>query len=154
MSSATEIVNAFMQALETKEYARAGDYLSDSFFFIGFTPRPLTKSQFLEVMSRLAAGFPDLSYTFHGVYEDTATAEGTPVRGTVRITGTQTDSFTLSPLGLAPIPQTARSIALPEETWEYLIRDNAIASIRVDHVPGGGIEGLLSQLGISDPIIQ
>jgi hypothetical protein len=154
MSNATEIVNAFMLALEEKDYTRAGGYLADTFFFSGFTPQPLSKGSFLEVMSGLAVGFPDLVYHFHTVHEGTATEEGTLVKGTVRITGTQTDSFTLPPLGLAPIPQTAKSIALPETTWEFLVRDNAIASIRADHVPGGDIEGLLNQLGISDPIIQ
>jgi hypothetical protein len=80
--------------------------------------------------------------------------EGTQVTGTVRITGTQTDSFILPPLGLAPIPQMARSVSLPETTWEFLVRDGQIASIRVDRVPGADMEGLLNQLGISDPIIQ
>ena len=154
MSEATEIVSAFMAALETKEYGKAGDYLFDTFFFSGFTPKPLPNDQFIMVMSGLTAGFPALSYNFHNVQEVDNTAEGAQVTGTVRITGTQTDSFILPPLGLAPIPQMAGSISLPETTWKFLVRDDKIASIRVDRVPGADMEGLLNQLGISDPIIQ
>lgn len=154
MSQATEIVTAFMGAMETKEYGRAAGYLADTMLFYGFTPKPLPRDQFMMVMSGLTAGFPDLSYNFRNVQEVDVTIEGTRVTGSVRLTGTQTDSFILPPLGLAPIPQTAGSISLPEETWEFLLREGKIASIQVDHVPGGGIEGLLNQLGISDPIIQ
>lgn len=154
MTSATETVNAFMQALEAKEFSRAANYLSDTLSFIGFTPRPLTKKQFVIVMEGLTEGFPNLSYNVYDVKEVDDTLEGKRVRATVHITGTQVDSFVLPPLGLAPIPQTGRSISLPEETWEALIRDDVISTIRVDGVPGGGMEGLLNQLGIDDPIIQ
>jgi hypothetical protein len=154
MTSATETVNAFMQALEVKEYSRAANYLSDTLFFIGFTPRPLSKKQFVTVMEGLTDGFPNLSYNVHDVKEVDDTLEGKRVRATVHIAGTQVDTFVLPPLGLAPIPQTGRSISLPEETWEYLIRDDVISTIRVDSVPGGDMEGLLNQLGIDDPIIQ
>jgi len=154
MASAKEIVNTFMQTLEAKEYSRAANYLSESLTFIGFTPRPLTKEQFVTVMKGLTDGFPNLTYNVHDVKEVDDTLEGKRVRAAVHIAGTQVDSFILPPLGLAPIPQTGRSISLPEESWEYLIRDDAISTIRVDRVPGGGIEGLLHQLGIDDPIIQ
>lgn len=154
MSIATETVNAFMQALELKDYRRAASNLADGMFFSGFTPKPLPKDQFISVMEGLTEGFPDLSYMFHGVKELDNTSEGAIVTGSVHITGTQTDSFQMPPLGIGPIPQTAQTISLPEETWEYLVRDGMIASIRVDLVPGGDMEGLLNQLGIDYPIIQ
>jgi len=46
------------------------------------------------------------------------------------------------------------SVSLPEEHWRYVIRDNKIARIIIDRVPGGGITGLLHQLGVDVPIIQ
>jgi hypothetical protein len=154
MTRAVEIVNAFMQALEAKEFTRAANYLPDSMLLIGFTPKPLSKKQFIDVISELSQGFPDLAYNFHGVEEIDETMEGSRVRAAVQITGTQVNSFQLPPLGISPIPQMAGSISLPEENWEYRIEDNVIASIRVDSQPGGGVEGLLNQLGIKAPIIQ
>jgi hypothetical protein len=154
MTHATEIVTALMQALEAKEFTRAAGYLSDAMILTGFTPAPLSKNQFINVMSELAEGFPDLDYNFHGIEEYEQTMEGSLVKGMVQITGTQVDSFKLPELGIGPIPQLAGSVSLPEEQWEYLVDNNAIASIRVDRKPGGGIEGLLNQLGIHDPIVQ
>ena len=154
MTHTTDIVNAFMQALEAKEFTRAADYLSDSMIFTGFTPASLSKNQFIHVMSELAEGFPNLAYNFHGVEEVAETMGGNRVRGRVQITGSQVNSFQLPALGIGPIPQMAAPVALPEENWEYQFEDNTIASIRVGRKPGGGIEGLLNQLGIKDPINQ
>ena len=154
MTRAIEIVTDFMQALEAKEFTRAADYLSDSLIFTGFTPVPLHKNQFINVMSELAEGFPNLSYGFHGIEEVAETMGGSRVRGAVQINGSQVNSFQLPALGIGEIPQMARSVLLPEENWNYQIENDTIASIQADSVPGGDIEGLLNQLGIHDPINQ
>ncbi len=154
MTGAKEIVYDFMQALDAKEFTKAAGYLADSMIMSGFTPAPLTKNHFMLVMSGLAEGFPNLAYNFHATEESAETTEGSQVRGTVQLTGSQVNSFQLPPLGIGPIPQLARSISLPEEYWEYRVKNNLIASVRVDRKPGGGIEGLLNQLGIHDPIVQ
>ncbi len=76
------------------------------------------------------------------------------MRGTVQMAGSQINSFKLPPLGIGPIPQMAGSISLPQEYWEFEVKNNLIAGIRVERKPDGGIEGLLNQLGIHDPIVQ
>lgn len=154
MTGATEIVNDFMEALAAKEFTRAANYLADSMIMSGFTPAPLTKNHLMLVVSGLAEGFPNLAYNFHATGESAQTEEGSQVRGTVQVGGSQANSFELPPLGIGPIPQMARSVSLPEESWEYRVKNDMIASIRVERKPGGGIEGLLNQLGIHDPIIQ
>ncbi len=154
MAQAKEIVNDFMQALEAQEFTRATGYLEDFMIFTGFTPAPLSKKHFIYVMSGLTEGFPKLAYNFHVTDELAETTEGSRVRGTVQMTGAQVNSFKLPPLGIGPIPQMAMSVSLPEENWEFDVKNNLIAGIRVDRKPGGGIEGLLNQLGIHDPIVQ
>jgi hypothetical protein len=154
MTSESAIVVAFMEALEAKEFTRATGYLADTATVAGLTPAPLSKNHFIGVMSELAEGFPDLVLNFHLIGEAGQTEEGSQVRGTVQMSGTQVNSFELPALGIGQIPEMGRSISLPEEIWEYLVRENVIASIRVERKPGGGIEGLLNQLGIHDPIEQ
>lgn len=154
MASAIETVTTFMQELESKEFEKAASHLSDSFFFTGFTPQPLNKPQLISVMSGLSEGFPNLLFNLQNVHEGDDTMEGKRVTGIVKLMGTHTDTFVLPALGLAPIPETAISISLPEESWEYLLKGEIIASIQVKTAPGGDIEGLLNQLGISDPIYQ
>ena len=152
--SPVDIVKDFMIALESKDYDTAASYLSDDFVFSGWTPQPLDKDQFMTVMGELKAGIPNLSYHFHTVRDVQDLVQESNVKAAIQMTGTQTDSFILPPLGLPPIPQMARSVSLPEEHWDYTLQNGKIVKITVQRVPGGGIQGLLRQLGIELPIIQ
>jgi len=154
-TTATEIVTAFMEALETKEFDKAATNLSDIFQFSGSTPLPLNKDQFIRYSSDLAEGMPNLSYHFHDIQEVEETlGEGDRVRAAIQITGTHTNTFQIVPLGLPLMPETNNSVSLPLEHWEYVVKGNTIASLRVEQVAGGGIAGMLQQLGIDIPIIQ
>jgi len=151
---AAEIVTAFMEALEAKEFDKAATYLSDDFQFTGSTPRTLNKDQFIRVSSELAEGMPDISYHFHDLQEvEEQQGEGNRERATIQISGTQVNSFELVPLSLPTIPETGLPVSLPEAHWEYLVRGDTITAIDVEQVPGGGISGMLQQLGINIPII-
>jgi predicted ester cyclase len=151
----TEIVRAFMEALEFKEFDKVATYLSDNFQFSGSTPQPLNKDNFIAYSSALATGMPNLTYHFHDLQEVVERlGEGNRVRATIQITGTHTNYFQIMQFGFPPIPATNKSVSLPEEHWEYAVKDNTIASIHVEQVPGGGITGILEQMGIDIPIIQ
>lgn len=151
MTDAEQIVKTFMLALQAKEFDRAAGCLSDGLIFSGFTPRPLAKDEFMTLVKELAEGFPNLTYTVRNLEEVKDTSEGKKVTGTVQITGRQDNSFTLQSLGIGPIPQMAASVTLPEQTWDFRLRSDSIDTIRVNHVQGGGIDGLIQQLGISFP---
>jgi hypothetical protein len=98
---------------------------------------------------------PNLSYHFHDLPEVAERlGEGNRVRATIQITGTHTTDFQVLILGFPPIPATNKSVLLPEEHWEYAVKGNTIAFIRVEQVTGGGIAGILEQLGIDIPIAQ
>src|SRR5215469_4707951 len=153
--TATEIVTAFMEAFEAKEFDKAASYLSDNFQCSGSTPQPLNKDKFMSYASALATGMPNLSYNFRDIREvDESLGEGSRVRATIQITGTQTNVFEIAPLGLPLIPETNKSVSLPAQHWDYVVKGNAIAFIRVEPVSGGGITGILEQLGIDIPIVQ
>ena len=144
-----DIVKNFMIALDNNEQDQWGDYLADDFTFSGWTPKSLTKSDFLNVMAGLKEGLPGLIFNLHNVQED-----GDKVLGTWQVVGYQTDSFSLPALGLPPIPQMARSVSLPTEDVTYIAENDHIVLIFVQSNSEGGIKGLLRQLGINVPIIQ
>jgi hypothetical protein len=144
-----DIVRNFMTALDNNEQDLWGDFLADDFTFSGWTPRSLTKSDFLSVMAGLKEGLPGLIFNLHNVQED-----GNKVLGTWQVVGYQTDSFNLPALGLPPIPQMARSVSLPTEDVTYIVENGHIVLIFVQPNSEGGIKGLLRQLGINVPIIQ
>ena len=145
----TDSVRNFMSALETNDQESASGYLADNFLFSGWTPRPLNKQNFLGLIAGLKEGIPGLIFNLHNVQEQDA-----KVTGTIKISGYQSDSFILPQLGTPPIPQTASSITLPTEDVTYILNNNQISSLSVQHVEGGGIHGLLRQLGFDLPIIQ
>src|SRR5690349_2863516 len=130
--TATEIVTAFMEALELKEFDKAAVYLADNFQFSGSTPVSLNKDKFISYSSALAAGMPNLSYHFHDIREVVERlGEGSRVRATIQMTGTHTNDFQVLLLGFPPIPATNHSVLLPEEHWEYAVKSSTIAFIRV-----------------------
>jgi len=154
MTDASNIVTAFMQALETKDFDGAASYLSEDFYFGGSMPRPLNKDQFIKFSQELAQGIPNISYHFHDLHEVEESEEGNREVATIQITGYQTDALNLYQLSLPPIPQLDKTISLPEEHWEYVVQENVIVAIDVEHVPNGGVVGLLHQLGVDVPVIQ
>lgn len=156
MASATEIVAAFMAALEAKEFDTATSYLSDDFIFSGSTPQPLNRNQFITTMSGLASGIPNLSYHFRDIHDILGQQQWQEerVESTIQMTGTQTESFELQWLSLPIIPQMGKSVSLPQEHWQFSVKGDKITMLTTDRVPGGGITGLLGQLGIDTSVIE
>jgi hypothetical protein len=50
-------------------------------------------------------------------------------------------------MGTPVIPQTANSVSLPAEDVTFMVEQGKIASMNVQSVEGGGINGLFHQLG-------
>lgn len=150
-----DIVKQFMFALQSQEFTLASDYLADDFTFTGMLPRPLNKKQFITLMKELKYGMPNLSLNVQNIHEmNNELKQEQSAECTVQLTGTQSNAMELVPLSLPTIPQTNRRIILPEEQWRFTFENDKIAAIVVPPVPGGGIPGLLHQLGIDIPIIQ
>ncbi len=147
--SAIDSVRAFVTAIENNEKEGTVDPLADDFLFSGWTPKPLNKADFITTFSELKSGIPSLMFNLHNLTE-----EGNAVTGSMQIAGYQSDAFSIPPLSLPPIPQMARSVSLPVEDVRFQLSNNKITAWTVHHVPGGGIQGLLRQLGFDAPIIQ
>lgn len=144
------LIRAFMTALEENNKEEFETYLADDFLFSGWTPRPLHRTGFLDLIGGLKAGIPGLIFNLHNVnVPDTST-----VTGTWKIAGYQSDSFIIPALGLPPIPQMAASISMPTEDVEYKLARDKIVNITVAHTVGGGIKGLLHQLGVDIPLVS
>ncbi len=66
----------------------------------------------------------------------------------VQITGTHTRDLVLPVPGMPPIPATGKRVSLPEEHITFTFKGDTLASLTSDNVPGGGIPGLLAQIGV------
>jgi hypothetical protein len=147
--SPSENVKNFMTALDDNNLESAADYLADDFVFSGWIPKPLHKDGFFNLISGIKEGIPGLAFNLHNVLE-----EGKTITGNIHVTGYQTDSFIIPVLGTPPIPQTANSVSLPSEEVTYRVEQNLIIMFDVKEVEGGGIVGLIKQLGIDLTIVQ
>ncbi|HLI88392.1 MAG TPA: nuclear transport factor 2 family protein [Ktedonobacteraceae bacterium] len=143
-----DTVKSFMSALEGNDFDQAADYLADTFIFSGWTPQPLDKRSFMGLMQGLKSGIPGLIFNLHNVDE-----QDNKVTGTLQIAGYQTASINLPQLNLPPVPQMGRSVSLPTENVEYTLANDQIVRIDIERVSGGGVAGLLHQLGVDIPYV-
>ncbi len=150
-----DIIKQFMIALESQEFTQASDYLADDFTFTSNLPRPLNKRQFIMLMKELKEGMPNLSLNMRDIHETSnQLKQEQNAECTVQLTGTQSNIMELVPLSLPPISETNRLVRLPAEQWHFTFENDKVATIVAPPVPGGGIPGLLAQLGVDIPIIQ
>ncbi len=142
----TETAKAFSAALESRDFDRAASYMTDDFVFSGPVPQPIGKQEFIAVQSAFEDAFQDWSFNSHDEVE-----QGDKVVAAVQITGTHTRDLVLPMPGMPPIPATNKRVSLPVEHITFTFRGDKIASLTSDNVPGGGVPGVLQQIGVPLP---
>jgi hypothetical protein len=146
MMTKTETVKAFSAALEARDFEKAASYLTDDFALSGPLPQPIGKQEFIAVQSAFEDAFQDWSFNSHDEVE-----QGYKVLAAVQITGTHTIDLVLPMPGIPPIPATNKKVSLPVEHITFTFKGDQIASLTSDNVPGGGIPGVLQQIGVPLP---
>ena len=134
-----DVANAFTDALNAQQWDALAGLLTDDFTFSGATPQPADRQGFIAAQQQWAAGVPDWHVTQENVQE-----EGSTVRATSRISGTQTNTLTL-PM-MPPIPATGKSFSATMAAT-VSVRGDKVASLSV--VPG--TPGIFEQLGVQPP---
>lgn len=147
--STIDTVKTLMTALEANDFDVAEDLLADDFVMDGWTPQILDKKGFFQVIKGLKEGIPGLIFNLHNAQEYDNT-----VQATWQVVGYQTDTFNIPILSLPPIPQMGRSVSLPTEDVEFTANNDLITRLLVKPSSGGGIRGLLQQLGTDSTLAQ
>ncbi len=142
--SAKDVVLASMAAMEAGNMAGYATLMADDLVFSGPVPQPLGKAEFVGLMHAVILGVPDWNFHIHDVEEN-----GDTVDLKVQVTGTHTREMPGLFPGMPAVPATRKTFSVPEEHIRFTLREGNIATIHVDPVPGGGIPGILQQLGIS-----
>lgn len=142
----TEAVRAFSVALEAREFEKAASYLADDFVLSGPVPQPIGKQEFIAVQTAFENAFEDWSFNSHDEVE-----QGDKVIAAVQITGTHTRDLVVPIPGMPTIPATHKKVSLPEEHLEFTFKGDKIVSLTSDNVPGGGVPGVLQQIGVPLP---
>jgi hypothetical protein len=142
-----DIVNHVLDSLERGDAQSDARYYADNFTFSGPVPEPLDKSQFLDLMAKMTSGIPDWKFN-----RGKLRVEGQTVIVPVQITGTQTRTMPSLMPGMPDLPATNRSIRNPPEVIQVTFQGERVVDIHVDPVPGGGVLGMLEQLGVAIPV--
>jgi len=146
--SASEMASTLLKSIEAGEMAAAAKLLSDGFMFSGPVPQPIGGSEWLGMHEKLNAAFPDFRFNLSDLHE-----HGSQIHGTVQISGTNKGSLDLSSIGMPTIPATGKSIKLPKEELTFTSENGKLASLSVAPVAGGGVMGILGQLGVKVPAL-
>lgn len=144
--SAVETVRAVIGAIEANDFARARSLLADDFTFGGAVPQPIGPDAWLGIHKAFNAAMLDFSFNASGFREENGGAVCQ-----VQITGTQTRELALPIPGMPPVPATGKHVALPAEPIRVTAQNGKLTTMEVNEVPGGGLPGLLAQLGASLP---
>jgi predicted ester cyclase len=142
MSGPADPVKRTVACLEAKDVVQAATHLHDDFQFSGFGSDPLNRDQFVSLMKALFIALPDWSY-----HPRELRAEADTVRFKTQVTGTHTGMLMGLDPGMVPIPATGKKIDLPQDQVECTLREGKVATMKVDTPPGGGIAGIIAQIG-------
>jgi len=77
--------------------------------------------------------------------------DGGVVKISAELKGTHSGVLDLSPVGLGVTPATNKSFAMPREHGKVTIKGDKVASWVVERIEGGGLTGILGQLGLTVP---
>ncbi len=143
-----ELVEEMVTALQGGDLRLAANTLADSFEMTGLTPNALSKRHFLAVQSELLAAMPDFSYNLSTLRDDEKV-----VHAIIRISGTQTHDLNLPLFGVENIPATGLAVALPQTHVTYQIENDKVVRMSAEAIVGGGLSGLLQQVGAELPLL-
>jgi predicted ester cyclase len=114
--------------------------------FAGPLPQPVGKREFVGLQSAMVAAMPDWKFNGKDFKQD-----GEKVTATFQISGTQTAELNLPIPGFVKVPASGKHVSLPEEGMTFTVKNGKITRIESAGIAGGGVAGVLTQLGASMP---
>ena len=141
-----EIAKRFSEFLESRDLAGLQTLLADNFVAKGPTME-LTKQQALAYLQLLFTAFPDHSFGLAD-YEEV----GEMIRCTTHESGTHQGVLDLKEFGLpVTLPPSNKPIRLPNGKLTIRVVNGKIAYFGEEAAEGGGLAGILEQLGVRFP---
>ena len=147
MMDAPELVMTCITALQSGDIDMAASLLADDFVLRGWTEQTIDKSQFLAMQSSLLVAMPDFSYNLSDVH-----SEGRSVEALIQVSGTNLGNLDLTVLDIAPIQATGLAVELTQVPIRFVTENDTLKEMAMEMVAGGGLAGLLQQIGGELPV--
>ena len=141
--NAIDIVKAGLAATEAGDFKKLDDMVADDYVFAGPVPEPLGKREFMGLQSALLTAMPDWKFNATDFKEN-----GDEVTVTLQVTGTHTGQLSLPMPGIPILPASGKQVSLPGEISTFTVKNGKLARLDIIPTPGGGLLGILSQLGV------
>jgi predicted ester cyclase len=140
-----DTVKAGLKSIEAADFLHYREQYSENFIFSGPVPKPLTRVEYIDLMRAVLKAFPDWKFnaTNFKQVRDHVTCN-------THITGTHTGVLELPMLGISD-QLTNKRFTAPEELLTVTVENNKITRVESENVPGGGLLGILSQIGVQIP---
>ncbi len=142
----TMVVKTVLKAIEDNDFDAARSMLTSDFLFSGATPEPIPADAWLGLHRQMNKAFPDFSFNATNIHP-----HGDVIHVSVALSGTQKNDLDLTSAGFPLLPASGKSFKLPMEETSYTVRGGKITRLSVEEVAGGGVMGMLSQLGAKVP---
>lgn len=122
-----------LDALFTDDFIAHGTHL----------PAAMNQVQFLGFLTLLTTACSDMNFNprISDVRDNTFKLNW-------QLTATHTDVLRLSVIGMPDFEATNRSFSLPEDAYMITVDGDKISKIEISPVEGGGIQGVIQQLGL------
>jgi hypothetical protein len=141
-----EVAKRTAELLEARDLKRLQEVLADDFRAKGAS-LDLTKQQALGSLQILFTAFPDHRFGF-AYFEE----KGDVIHCTGQESGTHTGVLNLNPLGMPiSLPPTGKSFMLPKVVFTFRVAGDKVTYYGEETVRGGGLAGILEQLGVKLP---
>ena len=142
--SSIDLVKGWISAFESGNRNYLQEHTTEDMVISGAAPQALGWQQFLEMYPHIRTAFPDLRMNASDFKQ-----VSDRVTCSVRITGTHSGVLNFPLMSIYGFQPTGKSVRLPVEQNTFLIRDGKIARLEIQKVEGGGIPGMLAQIGAS-----
>lgn len=141
-----ETFQRFTELLEARDLNGMQDMFADNATVKGPTVE-LGKQQIVDYFKTLFTAFPDISFGLTDFEE-----QGDVLYCVSHEKGTHKGILDLRPFGIPLfLPPTEKTYTMPKTTYTFHIVNGKIVSFNEETVEGGGLKGILSQLGVKIP---
>ncbi len=142
--SSIDLVKGWISGFESGNRDYLQEHSTRDMLVSGAAPQTIPLQTLLELYPHIRTAFPDLRMNASDFKQ-----VGERVTCTVRITGTHTGVLNFPLMGVFGFQPTGKTVRLPAEQNTFTIRDGKVARLEVQKVEGGGIPGILEQIGAS-----
>jgi predicted ester cyclase len=140
--SSLDLVKGWISAYESGNTDYLREHTAEDMTVIGAAPQPIPWKDYSNSVENLMRAFSDFRFNASNFK-----VVGDRVTCSVRITCIHSGVLDFPMMNIHGFQPTGKRVKLPLELNTYTIRNGKVHSLEIEKVEGGGIAGILTQIG-------